>query len=362
MCKRLLTVVSLFMVLSINAYAYGYGEVNTNSLNVRSGASKESDIITNITYGTGIKVVSAIGDWYKVKINDSIGYAAKEYIDLTAYPGSVNYDFLNVRDNPSTETGNIIGKLNKKDSLTILERDGLWYGIEYNNSIAYVHSDYVYTEFGGLIPTKIKINSDLNLNSYTYEKEEVYTDSSDETNSSGDIDAKNEYNDSSGNIDVSGLYSDYKFSQVTSDEILDSLYSQLIDAVDSKSDESTVNRYLSAITGMEYIGATYVYGGTSFLTGIDCSSFTQQIMSNYGVKIPRTSLEQSLVGENVRLDDIQVGDLVFFGKDNEPISHVGIYVGHDRMVSSANEATGVTIDNIFRFGDKKLRYIKRNIK
>jgi len=93
----------------------------------------------------------------------------------------------------------------------------------------------------------------------------------------------------------------------------------------------------------QYIGSRYVYGGVS-PSGFDCSGFTSYIYKQFGVNLNRTAAAQYSNGTSVSKSNLQVGDLVMFGKSG--INHVGIYIGGGQMVHAANPSRGVTTDTI----------------
>jgi lipoprotein Spr len=97
---------------------------------------------------------------------------------------------------------------------------------------------------------------------------------------------------------------------------------------------------------IEYINTPYVWGGTS-KSGIDCSGFVQTVMYNaFGVSLPRTSFEQSLIGEDVSPENLQFGDLLFFDTMHKGrVTHVAIYL-KDGYFAHSGSHTGVAIASL----------------
>lgn len=59
------------------------GMITTNSLNVRAGAGTNYNIIGSLSKGNKVEIVEKnIGDWYKIKYNDGIGFVSKSYVKL----------------------------------------------------------------------------------------------------------------------------------------------------------------------------------------------------------------------------------------------------------------------------------------
>lgn len=84
------------------------------------------------------------------------------------------------------------------------------------------------------------------------------------------------------------------------------------------------------------LGSTYVYGATGD-GGYDCSGLVYSIYSNeLGVKLPRSSREQSQYGMQVSKNDLRQGDLVFFNTTGSGVSHVGIYVGDGKFIHASS--------------------------
>jgi len=94
-----------------------------------------------------------------------------------------------------------------------------------------------------------------------------------------------------------------------------------------------------------YLGGKYVWGGT-VPAGFDCSGYVQYVYKKEGVQIPRTAWAQSKVGKNVRWSELQKGDLLFFLTDRKrgiPVTHVGMYIGHNKFIHAASKRLGIII-------------------
>ena len=87
------------------------------------------------------------------------------------------------------------------------------------------------------------------------------------------------------------------------------------------------------------IGDKYVFGADG-LTYWDCSGLTMRAFGAAGVSLPHSSRAQYRYGKAVAKNDLQPGDLVFFGK---PISHVAIYLGGNRMLHAPHTGARVKI-------------------
>jgi len=93
-----------------------------------------------------------------------------------------------------------------------------------------------------------------------------------------------------------------------------------------------------------YLGAPYRWGAEG-PNSFDCSGFTSFVFRQVGISLPRVSRQQIRVGERVSREDLQPGDLVFFGR---PIHHVGIYVGGGRYIHAPRTGDVVSIDPLTR--------------
>jgi hypothetical protein len=97
-----------------------------------------------------------------------------------------------------------------------------------------------------------------------------------------------------------------------------------------------------------YKGTPYRMGGNS-LSGVDCSGLVRAVYGAFGVRIPRTVVDQYGQGVVVGRGAVNAGDLVFFGNRRNP-THVGIAVSRDRMVH-ASSSRGVVVEDIDEFAN-----------
>lgn len=127
---------------------------------------------------------------------------------------------------------------------------------------------------------------------------------------------------------------------------LESLSSSLAGFIPSSENENEKISDEVMYKVIEYLNTPYLWGGTS-KRGIDCSGFVQTVMyQSIGIMLPRTSYEQSNVGNTVEREDLKFGDLLFFDTMNRGrVTHVGIYLSDGYFVHSGSK-TGVAVASL----------------
>ena len=95
--------------------------------------------------------------------------------------------------------------------------------------------------------------------------------------------------------------------------------------------------------------------------GIDCSALIYRAYQKNDLSVPRTSIAQSELGEKVKLEKADIGDLIFFRTTRRKrISHVGMVIENyngDIKFIHASSSKGVMISSLEEAYFKK-RFVK----
>jgi len=102
---------------------------------------------------------------------------------------------------------------------------------------------------------------------------------------------------------------------------------------------------------------------------LDCSSFIKWLYGERGIWLPRRSIQQREVGQEVNLEEIIAGDVVFvsgridyYDHDlKDGVGHVGIASGEGTIIHAANKKSHVIETPIGKFIGKKFRGVRRYI-
>lgn len=174
--------VDFFEIAHENSKAYVYGEfldivatdgvVNDTNVNLRNSPSTTAGIITKLDKGDELSVLSRKGDWYSVLYNGSEAYIHTDFLngDLLPYVKSfddqvttvvmsastnnevttyavVNASGLRLRSEPNTDS-NEITTLANGAILDVIQNNGDWVNVSYNNQKGFVSAEFVNVKTG----------------------------------------------------------------------------------------------------------------------------------------------------------------------------------------------------------------------
>lgn len=142
-------------MLNAAAMASTKGVVNTDDVNVRSGPSTTTDVLTTADKGEKLTLHDADKDgWYKVTVNGKTGYIRADKVNIvtssaaTAKVGDTVYadkDGVNLRARAST-SASVVKKLEKGDKLVVKDVSGDWYKVKAGSDTGYVRADVTMTQ------------------------------------------------------------------------------------------------------------------------------------------------------------------------------------------------------------------------
>jgi cell wall-associated NlpC family hydrolase len=95
----------------------------------------------------------------------------------------------------------------------------------------------------------------------------------------------------------------------------------------------------AAKVALQAVGVPYRWGGSSPAGGFDCSGLVYWAYGRLGVAVPHSSYALYGLGRSVRRSRLRPGDVLFFSG----LGHVGLYVGHGRMVHAPQSGRNVEV-------------------
>ncbi len=111
------------------------------------------------------------------------------------------------------------------------------------------------------------------------------------------------------------------------------------------------------------IGIPYKYASIDPNIGFDCSGFITFVFKHFDIEVPRSSIDFTNVGKEIRLEDAKEGDLILFNgtvNSNRTVGHMGIVTENAYSLkfihSTSGRKYGVTISEFSN--NYKARFVK----
>ena len=101
-------------------------------------------------------------------------------------------------------------------------------------------------------------------------------------------------------------------------------------------------------TAKSLIGTPYAWGGTDPNQGFDCSGYVRYVFAQNGYTLPRSTVEQTQVGQPINRKGLAPGDIVIFrlpGGGQRGL-HTGIYLGDGVFIHSPRRGQSVKEEDI----------------
>ncbi|MCM1282181.1 MAG: NlpC/P60 family protein [Roseburia sp.] len=219
------------------------------ALNVRKGATTDSEVVGKMTNRDVCEIIETEDGWAKIESGRVKGYVKAEYLltgeealriarEEVKTVATVQTTTLRVRKEATTDSATL-ALVGEGEDLVVKDYEGDWYQVEVDDQTGYVSGEYV--ELSEKLPT---------ANTITEIK----------------------YGDGVSDIRVSLV------------------------------------QY-----ALQFVGNRYVWGGTSLTNGVDCSGFTMQVYAHYGIGLPHHSGSQPAYGTRISASAARPGDLFFYG-------------------------------------------------
>jgi len=128
----------------------------------------------------------------------------------------------------------------------------------------------------------------------------------------------------------------------------------------NRENDNTDLRNQIVATAKSQLGKPYKTAGKTPETGFDCSGFTGYVFRSNGILLTGASHDQARQGRQKSIEELQPGDLAFFGHGSK-VTHVAIITNfpspEDCEVIHATTSSGVKKDLIWKSEYWKSRFL-----
>lgn len=344
--------------------------VTTDNLNIRKEPVLDpSNVVAQALRNERYEVMGQTEGWIQIRSGyissdyAEVRYALNEARKMDLKAMAVNQygnlviskvsNYLNIRSTPKDEgNSNIIGKFPGKAAGEILETVDGWYKIQSGKITGYVTSDPQYTATGGeakdLAMNSASLMAVVNTDKLNVRKEPstespIWTQISKEDRYSviQQMDGWVQIELDAGDGESDAAYISTRDNNVEVRYALEEAIK--FSPVEEKANKESSLRSKIVNYAVQFVGNPYVWGGTSLKKGADCSGFTQSVLRNFGISIPRVSRDQAKTGRAITQSEMRPGDLVFYTSSGGVVNHVAMYIGNGQVVHAASRRSGIKI-------------------
>lgn len=286
-------------VTSVENVELGYGRINAYCVNLRSGPSTSSSIVTQAYEGAKGYILGFNDGWYKILYNDQTCYVRSDLMDLTEIP----YENRDSKNEPKYfRGGEAIGTTPEKPVEDPAPET------PEKPSVPETPSNEEKSFFGTAVVKASALHLREKASTGSKSLGMAYRGETVTVTAKTDAWYKVEYAGKTGY-----MHGDY------------------LDVTKTLSEGEKI-----VSCAKQYLGVPYVWGGSS-PNGFDCSGFVQYVTRQCGYTIGRTVTQQWNYGTQISKEDLQPGDLVFFVNTyTSGFSHIGIYVGDGEFIHASS--------------------------
>lgn len=416
MKKRIALLVTLLTIVSSQIAFADSGVVNTASLRVRQKPSLTSSITGFLSKNTKINTLGKEGEFYKISYSGKTGYVHTSYINIlkdtsaaksvvSVKPaniekyGVITASILNVRSGAGPSYP-VTGSIKLGSKVTMYENINGFYKITYSGKTSYISALYVKVTGEKVVNTNSTSNPTIPapkpIPTPTPATVPAIKSTGVGTVTASDFLSVRKSASLANNIIVMGkVYPNEKveiygsqgeFYKIKFAGEWGYIYKSYVSVASATSNKAeyveTGQQYNTTTTGTNlvsysnnFLGTPYLWGGATpakfnttgqYLSGgFDCSGFVQYSYKNFGINLPRTTMDQVDKGAAVNMNNLENGDLVFFTTNTSApteVSHVGIYIGNNKFMHSPKPGDVIKISQLTGYYEDNFVIGKRLIK
>lgn len=141
----LLAVTLLLCTGTAEAKQKQFGQVTAEDVNLRQLPDTESPSIQKLTLGTEVEILAEQDEWYKVIVNNEVGYVLSKLVFVDSVSERIAYvteDGINLRGGPG-QSAYIVGKLVGGRAVKVKDIIGEWYFVSAEGQTGFVHRKFL---------------------------------------------------------------------------------------------------------------------------------------------------------------------------------------------------------------------------